>query len=197
MAKKKKQVRKKKEKIKEIKKNIKIKEFKEESELEKDIQGQEEDIGSGEFNEFMQTSSRMHSPVLGKIAEAPEVITLEQGVASAPVQKNNLRDDDSFKYNVQGQEGENETKYTTYSHAGETPLPIDITKTGRDIDIMIKQKTQITPSSELRGMESPNLEKYTASAPERLDMNKVGRENPFEAKKVNLERKKMDYEALK
>jgi len=184
----------KKEKISEEQKE---EETRDESELEEEIKEDEfEEIAekvSGEnstgklidetsFREFIQPSTKSTALVLEKIADAQEVGWVRR---EDPLQSRNERSersDDSFKYNSGEQEKKDEPKYINSSRFEGEVSKIDFAKAGRDQPVMT-QETRLKESSELKDFESPMQEKYTSA--ERIDPTKIGREDPFEKKKVD------------
>ena len=60
----------------------------EESELEERVDNTEEEIDDSNFQEFLKPSSESFSPVLEKIADAPEPVNLEQDISQPTFTEN-------------------------------------------------------------------------------------------------------------
>jgi len=170
-------------KPKEKKKNKKSEEDKEEisedeePDLEEKIEDEENIIDRDKFQEFMQESVQSKTATLGQIAVAPQIVTLEQGVSNAPTpQTKQNSEEDSFKYTA-SQEQKEEKKYIQSSSTMQTaPEQINIAEVGRQRQDSL-QHIGMTQSSELKEIQSPNIEKYTAA--ERIDPIQAGRKDPL------------------
>ena len=147
-------------------------------------EGKESNIDENQFREFVQTEST--APVLEEITGEQELggrVFFTLGM-DASVQD----DDGAFRYDMQVKE--DEPKYHgNYSLARQNLEEIDTTKIGRDIE-----QPQVRDAGFVHSVEqtdSPMQEKYQEA--QRIDMEKVGRENPFETRVQEVERKKSDY----
>ena len=174
-----------KEETSELEEEIKEDELKEivEKISEKEIP-KETNINKDQFREFAKTEST--APVLEEIAGEQE---LGGRVFFTPGMDANVQEDnEAFRYDIQAKE--DEPKYHgDYSATRQNLEEIDITKVGRDIG-----QPQVREAGFVHSVEqtdSPMQAKYQEA--KRIDMEKVGRENPFETKVQEVERKKLDY----
>lgn len=160
-------------------------------ELEKKIISEKKEIKKikqidlNKFQEFF-FQSQSKAPVLQKIEQVQEIATLEREVASAPKQTNFK--EEGFKYNASKEENQ-ETKYS----ADKNPLGparVDTQKLGRDNPLIKTQETQFMNA--VPTIDSPFMEKYEIA--KRDDVQKLGKENPFEQKFSEVKRVK--YEPL-
>lgn len=180
---------------KELEKQIpnEDKKSKDESELEERIEeltpediSSEDDkksnIDENQFREFLQTESS--TPVLEEIAGTQEL----GGRFFSTGTNTNVQEEDAFRYDMQAKE--DEPKYHgDYSSARQNLEELDITKVGRD-----SGQPQVREAGFVHSVEqtdSPMQEKYQDA--QRIDTTKVGRENPFETKIQEVEKKKSDY----
>jgi len=164
----------------------------EESELEEILdeevsdEEQEFNIDENQFQEFFQIS-RSSAPVLEEIDREQELggrIFFTPGM-DAKTQDN----DDVFRYDAQAQEN-NEPKYHgDYASVTQNIESIDTAKIGRDITSSHTQEVGFAHSFEQN--DSPTQEKYQEA--QRIDMEKIRRENPFETRFQKVERKKSEY----
>ena len=140
-------------------------------------------IDKNQFREFLQTESS--APILEEIAGTQE---LGGRFFSTGTGTNVQEDDGAFRYDAQVKE--DEPKYQgDVSSVGQNLEELDITKVGRDIN-----QPQVKEAGFVHSVEqtdSPMQEKYQNA--QRVDMEKVGRENPFETKIQEVEKKKSDY----
>ena len=115
------------EKDKEIEEDSEEEQEEEESELIEDLFEAEQETQF--ISPFRFTSSS--TPILGKITEAPEIITLERGVANAPILSD---DEEPLKYGISGEE-KNEPKYNSNSPSQtRQPGRINFERVGRGRD---------------------------------------------------------------
>lgn len=140
-------------------------------------------INDNEFREFLRPIKGATSPVLEEIARGEEV---GGKIFFTPGMDTRIQDDEkAFRYDAQAQES-NEPKYQDYSSVRQNLEILDTTKIRRDIGETHISKLGITSSIEKQ--DSLSLEKYVS--PNRIDTNQLGRENPFEKKLPEAERKK-------
>lgn len=145
---------------------------------------EESNIDENQFREFLQPEST--APVLEDITGEQE---LGGRVFFTPGMDTGVQDDDgAFRYDMQAKP--DEPKYHgDYSSARQNLEEIDTTKIGRDIG-----QPQVREAGFVHSVEqtdSPMQEKYQEA--QRIDMEKVGRENPFETRVKEAERKRSDY----
>ena len=160
----------------------------EESGLEEDVELNLQDIG---FNQFMQPSENVRSPVLERIAGSQPgpifVGTIPQGPSS-----NNLGAEgkDDFKY-LPGGNNSDEPKYLgSDSTISAETRPLNILDAGRRHDILpeVNQQAFFERASEQRGFESASVERFERA--ERFDTARAGRKDPFEREDVKYEKYK-------
>ncbi|MCK4552961.1 hypothetical protein KAT80_02045 [Candidatus Pacearchaeota archaeon] len=147
-------------------------------------EGKESNIDQNQFREFLQTEST--APVLEEITGEQE---LGGRVFFTPGMDTDVQDEDNaFRYDIQAKE--DEPKYHgDYSTARQNLEEIDTAKIGRDIG-----QPQVREAGFVHAVEqtdSPMQEKYQEA--QKIDMEKVGRENLFETRVKEVERKKLDY----
>ena len=176
----------KKENNKELSKD-ELEEILNDEELIDELEESEEpkiNINENQFREFLQTESTL--PVLEEIAEEQE---LNGKVFFTPGMDANVQDDDkAFRYDAQTQE--DGTKYQGDSSLTNQNLKeLDITKVGRDIGQPQVKEAGFVHSAEQT--DSLMQEKYQEA--QKIDMGKVGRENPFESRIQEVEEKKSEY----
>ncbi len=169
-----------------------LEETEESKEGEKEIQESEDDFEIENFrlNEFIRPPAESGAPVLSQIAEAPsqQIFRLEEDVGSSPTLSQN-NEDDVFNYSATPPTENEETKYTSSSELGAAPERVNMRQIGRGrIDEL--QGAGLKPSSELSGTQS-SQDRYLSE--ERIDTEKIGRENPFETRLKSVERKKSEY----
>ncbi|GEM_PF-1325008 len=141
-------------------------------------------IDETQFREFLQTEST--APVLEEIAGTQK---LGGKFFSTSGTGTNFQDDEkAFRYDAQAQE--DEPKYQgDISSVGQDIEKLDITKVGRDGGQPQIRKAGFVSSVEQT--DSSMQEKYQEA--QRIDMEKVGRENPFESRIQEAEKKKSEY----
>ena len=149
------------------------------------IEGKESNIDQNQFREFVQTEPT--APVLEEITGEQE---LGGRVFFTPGMDTSVQDDEgTFRYDLQAKE--DEPKYHgDYSTTRQNLEELDTEKIGRDIG-----QPRVRDAGFVHAVEqtdSPMQEKYHEA--QRIDMEKVGRENPFETRVKEVERKKLDYE---
>ena len=144
---------------------------------------EESNIDQNTFQEFLQTDST--APSLEKVAGEQE---LGGRIVFTPGMDSGVQDyDKAFRYDAQAPE-EGPKYQDDYSSSRQDLKEIDTTKVGRDIE-----QPQIREAgfvSSVEQTDSPMQETYKEA--KRIDMEKVGRENPFETRTQEAERKK-DY----
>jgi len=153
---------------------------KEDSELEEQIEEENNFIDNERFVEFLQTSVKTKAPVLEKIADVQETINLEQelGFVQTSDEKKTKQDKD-FKYNIATNEDE-EPKYISSSHEVDLVQYTNIANLGRG-KLFQQQEVGFINSQEAQS-NSVSLEKYEAV--KKIDINKLGKENQFEKEKI-------------
>ena len=140
-------------------------------------------IDESQFREFLQTESS--APVLEEIAGRQE---LGGRFFSTGTDTNVQEDENTFRYGMQAKE--DEPKYQgEVSSIGQNLEELDITKVGRNGGQPQVRKAGFVHSVEQT--DSPMQEKYQDA--QRINMEKIGRENPFETRIQEVEKKKSDY----
>jgi len=89
--------------IRQIKSNIEIREIKNEKHLDKKTLQQ----SNNEFNDFIQSSTRISAPVLDKVTNAPQAINLEEDLAQDTSPSQNTERQFDYSSNI------NQSNYTS------------------------------------------------------------------------------------
>ncbi|MDP2628827.1 MAG: hypothetical protein Q8P15_02935 [Nanoarchaeota archaeon] len=172
------------------KSEIKIREIRPEefeSRLE-EISDEEPEFNAEQFQEFVRPAiTDIKTPVLEKIEGIQDVGWTR--TERAPEEDRG----EHFRYDMLKQKEPENAKYQTSSSEIEREISnIDTTKVGRDF---FKERVhEITPfsSRDSQEMQDSTIEKYMS--PNKIDVEKVGTENPFETRfDKTVERKKSDY----
>ena len=139
----------------------------EESELEEQVDKIEEEINDNQFQEFLKPSSEDFSPVLEKIADAPELVNLEQDVSSSTFTENKKEED--TKYDEVNYETVREELRKNENLLVKQFAPIRIENAGKDLHPQLRDMTFVNPElHELKRTEK-NLETDYVPKAERLD----------------------------
>ena len=165
----------------------KQKEEQDESGLEEEIEETEDIIKDQEFHEFLKPSAESFSPVLERAESPRQISDLEQDIAGVLTSTED-RDDDARRYtpvtyaesyrteserNIEGPVEESNKIREILSVS--QPAPTNIEAAGRDLRPQLRDVSLINlESQELREPRGTLEEKYVQ--PERIDMEKVGRE---------------------
>ena len=180
---------------------------------EPEIKDAESSLDKNQFQEFAQQSSpditqpftESFSPVLKRV-EAPQQITdLEQNVASTRLSIGETEDTAQTRYTPtrpsEDYTARPERDDETYTEPGKIdedfsamqPAPINIETAGRDLHPKLRGVTPVNLELwEVRKPHGTLEEKYIQ--PEKIDVEKVGRETPFETRIKGVEKKKSEYE---
>jgi len=169
----------------ELEEEIKEDELGEIAEKVSDEDSTGELIDENQFREFLQIEST--APVLEEIAGEQELST--RFFPTSRMAQGSSEEEEAFRYDAQAPEDE-EPKYQNSSSIDSDLARVDTTKIGRDIG-QPKVREAGFVSSVNSNNDSPMQEKYQEA--QRIDMGKVGRENPFETRVQEVERKKSDY----
>lgn len=134
------------------------------------------------FSDFLQG---------GKSAPVLEQIAGEQSIGWTR-REGQVKEEKGGTFSYDGkQEKKEEVKYdNSYSQFKQETKRVDFEKTGRDIFNPKVHEIGLRKSETSEGV-SLMQEKYTE--PDKIDINKAGRENPFESKFKKEARKKSDY----
>lgn len=175
------------DKLREIEdKELSDKEKTEKSELEEDV-----GLDALQFQQFMQPSEETPAPVLERIAGSQPRPIFVGGMAQAPSAAPGEEKTDEFKY-VPGHEGNNEPKYTgSEARIFREPERVDFARVGRDPAEIIPKADQeafFRRSESFSQIESPSTERTWGA--ERIDTQKAGRKEPFEAEQEKYEKYK-------
>ena len=182
-----KEVEEKKELKEEISEENKKSQGEETSELEEEIKDTENSLDKNQFHEFLKPSAESFSPVLEKVQDAPRQESLEHDVGFISTSAKQ-QEDRNIQYNpvsytesytpiserdIESSVEESRKIRETFSVA--QPAPINVETAGRDLHPQLREVSPVNlESMELRKSQGTLEEKYIK--PERIDMEKVGRE---------------------
>ncbi|MBU1129684.1 MAG: hypothetical protein KJ949_03580 [Nanoarchaeota archaeon] len=151
----------------------------EESELEEEIQEEQEFIDQNKFVEFMQNSGGSFSTSLEKVNSAQEVpINLEQDLMQSTSFEKKKSEEDPFSYSAKVNNSEDQPKYQSYEDEVFKPNTTDITSLGMNSF----QRPEVGFTNSLKDFESSSQEMYVPA--KNQDISSLGKENPLEKKEV-------------
>ncbi len=155
--------------------------------------GLEEDVGldSMEFQQFMQPSKKIPTPVLERIAGSQPKPIFVGGIAQTPQTiPGETKESDDFKY-VPAQGENNEPKYVeSEARISRKPERVDFTRVGREPARIIPKVDQGEFFRRSESFSQPELTSEKRWAAERIDAEKAGREDPFRREEIKYEKYK-------
>lgn len=158
-----------------------------ESELEEEIKDTENSLDKNQFHEFLKPSAESFSPVLEKVQDAPRQESLERDVGFVSTSAKQ-QEDNNIQYNPVSytesytpiserdiESSVEESRQIRETFSVSQPAPINMETAGRDLHPQLREVSPVNlESRELRKPQATLEEKYIK--PEKIDMEKVGRE---------------------
>ena len=160
----------------------------EESGLEEDLNLNLRDL---EFHQFMDSSeiSGEGAPVLERMALQAERPVFVGGIPQTTSGTSRDSDGNDFKY-LDSSSGGDEAKYIeSDSRISSEPIYLDTAQAGRrQTSSEVNQRALIEGASEQRNTSSETVERF--ERPDRIDVERAGRKNPFEREDTKYEKYK-------
>ena len=166
-------------------------ETEEESDLEEDLEEAELEIEEDKFVEFIAPSNESSSTTLGQVGIATELraTDLEKDLSEAPVSNENAESKEEFKYNISSSSEEG-PKYITSGNEIErsnSPSNVDIMNLGKEQNLLPGEVGfSSSPTTKIGETNEPGKYKL----PDRTDINKLGKSDPFQKQEVKYESSK-------
>ena len=157
----------------------------EESELEEEIEEAEQELDEEKFVEFLSPSAEASQTSLGQVGIATELraTDLEQDLSQNQINNGNKEEKDEFKYNISSNQEEGPKYITSETEIERAVMPThtDIMSLGKEQNLLFHE-LGFTASPTAKIGESEGVEKYVL--PNKVDSNKLGKENIFEKPEV-------------